>query len=85
MDILTRCFFKYVRAYLPNHQKYLKEVRMESNNVKRGVKNGLLCREIHSSPAAAGFFSKGLRTRRNISPGNLELEPKIVKNWPNKV
>ena len=27
---------------------------------------------------------KTLCTRRNLSPGYLELEPKIVENWPNK-
>ena len=25
-----------------------------------------------------------IRTRRNISPGYVELEPKIVKKWLNK-
>ena len=28
--------------------------------------------------------SKDLLTRRNFSPGCLELELKIVENWPNK-
>ena len=27
---------------------------------------------------------KSLRTRRNLNPCYLGLEPKIVKNWPNK-
>ena len=28
--------------------------------------------------------NSGLRTRRNLSPGYLGLEPRIVENWPNK-
>ena len=33
---------------------------------------------------ASVCISKDFRTRRNLSSGYLELEPKFVKNWPNK-
>ena len=38
----------------------------------------------HYRPSSTECNASGLRTRRNLRPGYLGLEPKIVENWSNK-